>query len=1233
MILWIQEEDHCYPISLKESTQLVYLKDFTITVIQQKDHILLRVPRDLEIERNLLRHEEMTSVIKDDVVVCKLLFLNDEQCTVYHKYSCCGTITIGSSIDNDISIQSCLIPSHLSSIDFQSKKIITTNQQDFYSLNRTFLKKNNIFSFLDILQIDQLRIILLDDGIMMNTPDNVEIHLKEYLHIPISSDFSMHRIKRIYHRVPRLNDVLDFQETWNEVKSISYHHRSLFLEIGPSLLMSSASLVTGILSAYQSYLSGRELISILPVLILPSVMLVSTLLFQPLTRLNEKHQQKKIIKQNENNHEQWILSFCGYVNDFQESYLSYIQRYYPNMVELIELVENEDQIYVHSKDTIQLRFFDTTQVLKLNMNEELKQYYEDRLLPKIFDLRQVRHVYLNECEEGYQWMKYIILQIVCFTDISIVLLVRKDLLENNLWMRSIPNLVDQNKRNIYTSESELLDDMKDGRKNERIILSFGISIDMEDEIYIVMNDEMVENDADIQIDFTRHTYFDGQTFQENKFQCELCDREIEPCLQKLYQPKRELQRKWNDFYSVHQINQLTNWNLEEKWKSSNINTSLRAMIGIDKSGKQIILDFNETKDGPHGLIAGMTGSGKSELIISMLLSIAIQYSYEDVQFALIDFKGGGAANILKKLPHVSGVLSNLDMENMERALVSFRNACIYRQKMISKMNEVSDVYINDLYSYRKQRFNHPNLEKIPDLIIVVDEFAELKRARPEFMDELISIARIGRSLGIHLVLCTQKPNGVISEEIWANCSFQIAMKMASQNELEEVIRCKTNILLREPGDFIIHSQNRIQYGKGTYTNIGHQKTTIELLDPNGNVLLDDRKEGNTQLHMILSLFQRYHSVHIPPLWLQPIEKLEWGENSKRFSIGKIDDHYHRRYLDLFIHLRNNTAILCPDIESRKRFCWTLLMTFIRSFDHEYLFVVDDLNIFNKEQYSHFDKWIMLSSSQDEMVKDSFRYIKEHHENEYVLLITDLSRFYESNEEHILLLRDLLEHSSYYNLTIILFLSSVTTLMYRDQAFFHHRYVYDVDQQQQIQQFLESSEKCLCNGKGLVKKEHLLRFTLYETCLRQINQVLDHYSKKYGVQKKIMIPTMPSIICRNEYKGIEIPIGISYMNYTWKTIRPTESIYVVSMYKEEWISYKRIMEVYGKCTTRGDLDEEDGQLIFLSLDEYRKKHQEYPVMYIGTSFRQQYYFHSKKEIKNDSQGILFYEYESELIKIL
>lgn len=227
--------------------------------------------------------------------------------------------------------------------------------------------------------------------------------------------------------------------------------------------------------------------------------------------------------------------------------------------------------------------------------------------------------------------------------------------------------------------------------------------------------------------------------------------------------------------TVEQLDVLNNWN------SSKPQKSLAAPIGVLNGGKQFYFDIHEKGHGAHGLVAGTTGSGKSEVLITWILSMAVLYHPYDVNFVVIDYKGGGMANRLEALPHVVGKITNIG-SNIGRSLASLEFENKRRQLLFEKYGVDNISKYQDLY--KSGKINEP----MPHLVIVADEFAELKKNEPEFMAGLINVARVGRSLGVHLVLATQKPGGIVDDQITSNVSWSICLKVQNVNDSREMIK-------------------------------------------------------------------------------------------------------------------------------------------------------------------------------------------------------------------------------------------------------------------------------------------------------------------------------------------------------------------------------------------------------------------------------------------------------------
>lgn len=230
----------------------------------------------------------------------------------------------------------------------------------------------------------------------------------------------------------------------------------------------------------------------------------------------------------------------------------------------------------------------------------------------------------------------------------------------------------------------------------------------------------------------------------------------------------------------------------QSWHNHPLN-SMAVPLGLTQGQRPLMFDLHEKAHGPHGLIAGTTGSGKSETIQALLVSLAAHISPNELNFMLVDFKGGGMSNVFAGLPHVCGMVTNLDAASAMRALVAIKSELEKRQRLFARVgvNHIDD------YHAMQRKGNVP--EALPRLVIIVDEFAELSKTIPEFLPELVSTARVGRSLGVSLILATQKPSGVVSDQIWSNSRFRICLKVQDTMDSKEMLGRNEAAYLTRPG--------------------------------------------------------------------------------------------------------------------------------------------------------------------------------------------------------------------------------------------------------------------------------------------------------------------------------------------------------------------------------------------------------------------------------------------------
>ncbi|MDH3754720.1 MAG: FtsK/SpoIIIE domain-containing protein [Acidimicrobiia bacterium] len=221
--------------------------------------------------------------------------------------------------------------------------------------------------------------------------------------------------------------------------------------------------------------------------------------------------------------------------------------------------------------------------------------------------------------------------------------------------------------------------------------------------------------------------------------------------------------------------------IEARWQATRGTADLAAPVGADGHGS---LDIDLVRDGPHALIGGTTGSGKSELLRSLVASLAATADAAHLNFVLIDYKGGSAFDACAALPHTVGLVTDLDERLGARALRCL-DAELHRRERILR-----DAFANDIVEYRAMQARGRTVDPLPRLVVVIDEFATMAAELPDFLDALVGIAQRGRSLGVHLILATQRPSGAVNANIRTNTNLRIALRVLDDNDSTDVIDTK-----------------------------------------------------------------------------------------------------------------------------------------------------------------------------------------------------------------------------------------------------------------------------------------------------------------------------------------------------------------------------------------------------------------------------------------------------------
>lgn len=358
------------------------------------------------------------------------------------------------------------------------------------------------------------------------------------------------------------------------------------------------------------------------------------------------------------------------------------------------------------------------------------------------------------------------------------------------------------------------------------------------------------------------------------------------------------------FFEMLGIGRVEHLNLAENWETNDPTESLAACVGVDRYGELFKLDLHERSHGPHGLVAGMTGSGKSEFIIAYILSMAVSFHPHEVSFILIDYKGGGMAKSFENIPHTAGVITNLDGNGIKRSLVSMRSELHRRERIfrdISKGHSISNI---DIYKYQKLYREGKVSEPLPHLFIISDEFAELKKEQPEFMTELTSAARVGRSLGVHLILATQKPGGVVDDQIRSNSRFRVCLKVQDNGDSMEMLGRPEAAALVDTGRFYLQVgySELFEIGQSAWAGAPYYPSPKVIRDPddavavintNGRIIAEANinrfaavKDPPKQLDVLTGYITKIcgeENIERRRMWLDPIPG--------RIYIGGLEEKY------------------------------------------------------------------------------------------------------------------------------------------------------------------------------------------------------------------------------------------------------------------------------------------------------------------------------------------------------
>ncbi|QHZ45760.1 MULTISPECIES: type VII secretion protein EssC [unclassified Bacillus (in: firmicutes)] len=417
------------------------------------------------------------------------------------------------------------------------------------------------------------------------------------------------------------------------------------------------------------------------------------------------------------------------------------------------------------------------------------------------------------------------------------------------------------------------------------------------------------------------------------------------------------------FLELFHAKEVDDIGIGQKWLTSESAKSLAVPIGYKGKDDIVYLNLHEKAHGPHGLLAGTTGSGKSEFLQTYILSLAVHFHPHEVAFLLIDYKGGGMAQPFRNIPHLLGTITNIEgSKNFStRALASIKSELKKRQRLF---DQYSVNHINDytkLYKQKKAK------TAMPHLFLISDEFAELKSEEPEFIRELVSAARIGRSLGVHLILATQKPGGIIDDQIWSNSRFKVALKVQDANDSKEILKNGDAATITVTGRGYLQVGNNEVYelfqsawsGAPYAEDAYGTEDEVAIVTDTGLIPLSDvdadhasKKEVQTEISAVVEQIERIQEEmgveKLPSPWLPPLEEripkaLYPSEEADTFNFAFIDEPEKQSQEPISYRMMDdgNIAIVGSSGYGKSLSAITFLMSFAAEYTpeelHNYIF--------------------------------------------------------------------------------------------------------------------------------------------------------------------------------------------------------------------------------------------------------------------------------------------------------
>ena len=1206
---------------------------------------------------------------------CMILIRRREGWNHFSAYRLKEMITVGSGSDDDVFLPDLRLRPHQVILDCRRGKITDRLESGFLSDNGTIIREENLDKG-HVYAILGVRIVYGGSFISISRIEGMRTSL---------APFKAEKLKRkaenqhtFLRNVPKLHTAPDrrFAEQLEEPEPIPQDHMPpLLFTIGPSITMSSASFLSAWINLNNSLDAGREIREVLPVMILPAAMMLSTLLWIPGQRLYVRLERNRKLRSRMNSYSEYLGDLEDRIRLLQERWKEEASARWPADFYRMMLWQKEGEdrdLYTARGGSGDVDFeIELTRSFRLRSNDVLSRRLEelpDRVrivknMPVLLDMKQYGHVRFRGVTDRL-WLLFFLQVIhhVSPEQLKVFFFCSESWEQEHFWIRLLPHCRYQSERFIVNSQNE--------------VRSYTELADDYDILCIVQDVDLAgmipfSNAMIWQICGSEKARKEGETLISEEdgmisvkdgksafsFQCEM---ELPPDLNAyVYEMGAECEKR-NDrqnsctFFDLMDINDVRQLDIAANWSASSIGGSIRGYLGFDRKGERIVLDVHEAGMGPHGLVAGMTGSGKSELLISFLLSLAVRYSPRDISFILMDFKGGGLIQSLtadrEMIPHIAGILTDLDENDMKRVLVSFGNECRRRERLMQRASALSGSPIMNIDSYRNSWNESDGLPYLPHLIILADEFAQMKKSNPEFLSELISIARIGRSLGIHLILSTQKPSGVIDDQIWSNCRFRICLKVQDRQDSSEVLHSPDAFELRRPGDFILQYDQRTRTGRGGYTGCSVNEQTAEtgLIMANGDYVPAEHHHPLNKVTQAAAIVGgliktgKQTGMKAEKIWLDPpdLPGTEEAGKTEGMMAGIADDYENGTQPPVFFSARPPGIAVISSYRSQKTaLIRALVWQLVRTRPDDELCLLDE-NEISESWVQECTQIIARGSAADEELWNGMiRHIRLRSDKECTvwIIMTDYSAVKEAEDDKSLILHQLMESADKLNIRFVLCGMSASVFLYRHISLFSERFCLRNSNRSDISQFFEMSGVPACekDGYGLYAGRKLLSFAF----LRVSEDELCEMCRRKKRKRTFMIPRMPVSLSLKQYQGSGIPAGMDYETCRWCIVPGDKKLLFLATYYRELEGLVRAYRENGyHVRVNEDTGIREGEVCFMTLDQWMrssfKNHMEDVfAVYIGSGFHDQYQFSARrKKIMRPNEGMILYEGRNEVIRV-